>query len=205
MKPFSQACINNRDAILDHLERLIPVTNPKQAIPILELGSGTGQHAVYFSHYLSHVEWQTSDLADNHQGIQCWLDDAQQTNCLPPIDLDITQAQWRIVKKYHAVFLANLSHTCSWEAVVLLFEHVSQALKNDSLLIIYGPFNYAGAFTSESNERFDQFLKASNPKQGIREYEKVVKLASESNLVLEEDQPMPANNRLLVFRYAPIP
>lgn len=194
LKPFSQSCINNRSAILEHLQRLL--YNCKS---VLEIGSGTGQHAVYFTHHMPHIDWQTSDLEENHKGIISWLDDASQPNCLLPIELDVANPQWPD-KKYDVIFTANTLHICSWQQVTLLFQHLPQSLKQKGLFIVYGPFNYEGNYTSESNERFDQYLQASNPEKGIRDIEKINKLAIDNGLALLEDQAMPANNRLLVFK-----
>ncbi len=197
MKPFSQACINNRDVILNHLQHLL--VNQQR---VLEIGSGTGQHAIYFSQNLPHVQWQTSDLLDNHGGINCWREETPLSNCLAPIVLDIANPQWPS-DQYDAIFTANTFHICSWMQVSLCFQHLTQSLKPEGLFIVYGPFNYDGCYTSESNERFDQFLKASNPQQGIRDFEKVEKLAMENHLYVIADHDMPANNRLLIFKYQP--
>jgi cyclopropane fatty-acyl-phospholipid synthase-like methyltransferase len=194
LKPFSQACINNRDAILHQLQRLL-----LDSQWVLEVGSGTGQHAVYFSHALPHLNWQTSDLEENHQGINEWIDDAPQENCLKPLVLDVANPAWPS-KQYDAIFTANTCHICSWPKVELFFQHATQSLKPNAYLIVYGPFKYAGEYTSESNARFDQFLKATNYERGIRDIEKLTKLARDNGLALEEDQLMPANNRLLVFK-----
>ncbi|MFT5420357.1 MAG: cyclopropane fatty-acyl-phospholipid synthase-like methyltransferase [Candidatus Endobugula sp.] len=194
LKPFSQACINNRDAILHQLQRLLVDSQW-----ILEVGSGTGQHAVYFSHALPHLNWQTSDLEENHQGINEWVDEAPHKNCLKPLVLDVTNPVWPS-KQYDAVFTANTLHICSWQQVELFFQHATQSLKPNGYLIVYGPFKYAGEYTSESNARFDQFLKATHPGRGIRDIEKLTKLAIGNSLALVEDQAMPANNRLLVFK-----
>jgi cyclopropane fatty-acyl-phospholipid synthase-like methyltransferase len=197
LKPFSQACINNRDFILSHLERLLAKDHA-----VLEIGSGTGQHAAYFSQCLPSVTWQTSDLEDNHQGINQWLEESGQKNALRPIVLDISQPHWPN-KKYDAVFTANTLHILSWPQVTLFFQYLPQVLTLESLLVIYGPFKYEGSHTSESNERFEQFLQAANPSQGIRDIEKIIKLALDNGFSLLEDQAMPANNRLLVFALTP--
>jgi len=197
MKPFSQACINNRDVILNHLHILLL---DQQCV--LEIGSGTGQHAVYFSQNLPNIQWQTSDLLDNHEGINSWRKETGQPNCLAPIVLDIANPQWPS-QQYDAIFTANTFHICSWMQVSLCFQHLTQSLKPHGLFLVYGPFNYNGCYTSESNERFDQFLKASNSQQGIRDFEKIVKLGIENDLHMIADHGMPANNRLLVFKYQP--
>ncbi len=193
-KPFSQACANNQRAILDQLSRLL-----RQREAVLEVGSGTGQHAVFFSKHLPQITWQTSDLAENHSGIEQWLNESELMNCRPPITLDVAQPTWA-VQQYDAVFTANTLHICSWPLVTLFFQHVRQALQDGSLVIIYGPFKYDGQYTSESNAHFDAFLQQADPRRGIRDIEKVTALAQENGLVLIEDNVMPANNQLLVFK-----
>lgn len=193
-KPFSQACANNQGVIL---EQLIGLLSEKKTM--LEIGSGTGQHAVHFSQHLPHITWQTSDLEPNHEGIEQWVREASLDNCLPPLALDITQTRW-MSQKYDGIFTANTLHICSWEQVVLFFQNMTQVLTPTSLVIIYGPFKYNGEYTSESNAQFDLWLKESDPKRGIRDFEAVVNLAKRSGLVQIDDISMPANNQLLVFK-----
>ena len=193
-KPFSQACANNQVFILSHLERLL-----SREQSILEIGSGTGQHAVYFSQNLPYIKWQTSDLAINHVGIQSWLDEAKQKNCLSPIVIDVALPYWS-QSQYDAVFTANTLHICAWQQVTLFFQHVVSVLRDNGLLIIYGPFKYAGEYTSDSNAQFDQHLQSLGQGSGIRDIENIMALANDNGLHLDEDQAMPANNRLLVFR-----
>ncbi len=194
-KPFSQACANNQVFILQQLTHILQEKNS-----VLEIGSGTGQHATYFSAHLPHLSWQTSDLPVNHDGILQWLADAPN-NCQKPLALDI-QGVWPDTQ-YDSVFTANTLHICAWELVVRLFEQVAGVLHPSGLLIVYGPFNYEGQYTSDSNAQFDQFLKETNPQRGIRDIENIIALANDNHLSLQEDIAMPANNRLLVFQYQP--
>jgi len=207
LKPFSQACENNSGAILAQLQRLL-----KNAHSVLEIGSGTGQHAVYFSESLPQLYWQTSDVSENHQGINLWLDDYEGENCLRPILIDVEQAEWRgddqgkksdqlNSQKYNAVFTANTLHIMSWLQVEYLFHGLTDVLDDGALFIVYGPFNYEGRYTSDSNAQFDQWLQSANPQRGIRDIEKVNKLANDIGLIWQEDIEMPANNRLQVWRY----
>ena len=193
-KPYSAACDNNRDPIFAILERVL-----KNSSSVLEIGSGTGQHAVYFAKGLPHLSWQCSDLLENHQGIRQWLDEAALPNTPPPLELDVNQDQWP-ESDYDAVFSANAIHIMSWSSVVALIDNVGRLLPKNGLLLTYGPYNYNNRYTSESNARFDEWLKQRNPESGIRNFEDLEKLARAAALVLEEDNAMPANNRLLCWR-----
>jgi len=204
-KPFSQACFNNRQPILAVLERVFA-----DASHVLEIGSGTGQHAVYFASHLPHVRWQTADLPENLPGIRLWLEDwylnageefgiEQPRAHLPePLVLDVL-GEWPELA-FDAAFSANTAHIMPWPAVPIMFREVSARLAKDGHFAIYGPFNYDGQYTSESNARFDSWLKANNPESGIRDFEKMNGAARQAGLELIEDNAMPANNRLLVWR-----
>jgi cyclopropane fatty-acyl-phospholipid synthase-like methyltransferase len=167
---------------------------------LLEIGSGTGQHAVYFGEALSHILWQTSDRKENLLGISQWLDDSELPNVLPPLILDVTQDIQQL-QRYDAVYMANTLHIMSWSEVEHCIKHASQLMNREGVLVVYGPFNYEGKFTSDSNARFDQWLKAGGSGRGIRDFEKINDLAASLGFVHEEDHPMPANNRLLVWRF----
>lgn len=166
---------------------------------VLEIGSGTGQHAVYFGAELPHLRWQTADVSPHHAGIQRWLADAKLPNVLPPLALDVNQTSWRD-GRYDAVFSANTLHIMSWPEVEKFFEGVGEVLQAHGILAVYGPFNYAGRYTSESNARFDAWLKARDPASGVRDFEAVDALARAQRLILQQDIAMPANNRTLVWR-----
>jgi cyclopropane fatty-acyl-phospholipid synthase-like methyltransferase len=194
IKPYSTACANNSDAILNELSRLLIQTKT-----VLEIGSGTGQHAVHFASHLKHLIWQTSDRVDNHQGINCWVDESTLNNLLAPIVFDVTQDAV-LDTSYDAIFMANTLHIMSWSVVGQCIKKASSYLTTNGLLIVYGPFNYKGEFTSTSNQQFDQHLKASNAECGIRDFEKINRLAGDAGLCLKEDKAMPANNRLLVWQ-----
>ena len=170
-----------------------------EPITILEIGSGTGQHAVYFGKMLPHLVWQPSDVQLNISGIQAWIYEAALENVLNPIVLDVNHQPWPQVSA-DAVFSANAVHIMSWPAVCEMFQGISRGLKNVGLICLYGPFNYRGSFTSESNARFDAWLKANNPQSGIRDFEALNLLAEAGGFVLQEDIAMPANNRILVWR-----
>ncbi|MGK2915317.1 MAG: DUF938 domain-containing protein [Porticoccaceae bacterium] len=194
VKPFSQACENNRQPILDVLLRVFA-----DCRKILEIGSGTGQHAVYCAPRLPHLSWQTSDLHVHHAGIQAWLAECPAANLLPPLDLNVDQPSWP-VDRTDGVFTANTCHIMAWTSVVNLFTGAGRTLAPGGVLAIYGPFNYGGRFTSDSNARFDAWLKQQAPHQGIRDFEAVNELAESAGFALHDDHAMPANNRLLVWR-----
>ena len=193
-KPFSESCVQNRDPILAVLRKCFADRRH-----VLEIGSGTGQHAVYFAPELPHLVWQTADVPQHHAGIQAWLDDAALPNVLPPLTLDANDTAWH-GGRYDAVFSANTLHIMSWPEVALFFAGVGEVLEPGGVLAVYGPFNYKGAFTSESNARFDAWLKARDPASGVRDFEAVDALARARGLVLQQDLAMPANNRMLVWR-----
>ncbi len=193
-KPWSESCEQNRDPILAVLREALADRRY-----VLEIGSGTGQHAVYFGAALPHLRWQTGDVPLAHAGIRTWLEEAALPNVLPPISLDANQSNWH-TGRYDAVFSANTLHIMSWAEVEKCFAGIGQVLEAGGVLAIYGPFNYGGAFTSESNARFDAWLKARDPASGVRDFEAVDALARQQGLRLEADVAMPANNRTLVWR-----
>jgi SAM-dependent methyltransferase len=192
--PFSEACERNKDPILDVLREAFG-----DRTKVLEIGSGTGQHAAHFARHLPHLTWQPSDLAENLPGIRQWTNATALPNLLDPIFLDIDTAQWPDVGA-DAVFTANTLHIVSWPRVERLFERAGPVLPAGGVLAIYGPFNYGGVHTSESNARFDAMLRARDPGSGIRDFEKVNELAARQGLVLLDDRAMPANNRVLVWK-----
>lgn len=191
-KPFSESCERNKEPILAILRTVF-----SQPARLLEIGSGSGQHAVYFGAALPHLTWQTSDLPENHAGIQAWLDEAALANVLPPIALDVT-GTWP-ESSFDGVFTANTLHIVPWPAAQQLIAGAASVLSPGGRLVIYGPFNYGGQFTSDSNARFEDWLKTRNPLSGIRDFEAVCATAASHGLHLRADHTMPANNRLLEF------
>ena len=193
-KPFAPASDRNRDPILRALRgHLSNVTE------LLELGSGTGQHAVHMAAELKHVQWQTSDLLDQHPGMNAWIDEAQLPNVKRPLSLNVAQADWP-VSTADAVYTANTAHIMSWESVCAMFRGTGKVLVSGGLFLMYGPFNYGGSFTSTGNRDFDRTLRTRDPASGIRDFEAVEKLALDNQMTLVDDVDMPANNRLLVWR-----
>jgi cyclopropane fatty-acyl-phospholipid synthase-like methyltransferase len=193
MKPYSDACERNREPILEVLRQCFADRRR-----ILEIGSGTGQHAVHFAAALPHLVWQTSELEPNLPGVLQWLEESGLPNLLPPIALDVT-GTWPD-KRFDAVFTANTLHIMSWEDVRALFAALPKVLTADAALAVYGPFNYGGRFTSPSNASFDEWLKQRSPDSGIRDFAAVDELARAIGFALVEDRAMPANNRTLVWR-----
>jgi cyclopropane fatty-acyl-phospholipid synthase-like methyltransferase len=190
---FSPACERNQGPILEQLTLFL-----RFAGTVLEIGSGTGQHAVYFARHLSHLTWQTSDRTENHPSILAWLATYEEKNLLPPFTLDVAQSQWP-VQVFDAAFSANTCHIMAWSEVAQMFQGVSEVLSSNGIFIIYGPFNYDGQFTSSSNQAFDAALRLQAPHRGIRDIADMRQLALETHMHLTEDIAMPANNRLLIF------
>lgn len=192
-KPFSQACENNQEPILS-------VLMPRLAgcRQLLEIGSGTGQHAVYFASAMPHLIWQTSDLPERHSDIQLWLADYPGENLRPPLALDVLQTDWPVTRA-DAVFTANTFHIMPWSAVLATLNGCARLLANGGKLLVYGPFNEEGAYTSESNAAFDQRLRQQAPHMGLRNRQTVAEEAADRGLTLRETLAMPANNRILVF------
>lgn len=193
-KPYSDACERNREPILAVLREVFV-----DATHALEIGSGTGQHAVYFARHLPHLTWQTSDLPENHAGINAWIDDAGCANVRRPLMLDVCDAAWPVTG-VDALYTANTLHIMSWASVQAAFQGAGRLLPAGGTLVAYGPFNYNGAFTSDSNARFDASLRARGVGSALRDFEAVDALAAAAGFTLLRDVAMPANNRTLVWR-----
>ncbi len=193
-KPYSVACERNQQPIA---EQIVPLL--ANATSLLEIGSGTGQHAVYFASLLSHLSWQTSDVVENHAGINAWINDYKGNNLKAPIALNVLSDQWP-KNTFDAAFSANTAHIMPWKAVVATFKRLQKVLNAESYYCLYGPFNYKGKFTSDSNARFNEWLYSQAPHQAIRDFESVEELANSCDFTLQQDIEMPANNRLLVWK-----
>ena len=194
-KPHAPACDRNRDPILAVLRECFADRSR-----VLEIGSGTGQHAVHFAAALPHLTWQCSDRPEHLPGMRLWLDEAALPNTPPPLALDVG-GPWPS-DRYDAVFSANTLHIMGWPEVERLFAALPGVLADDATLAIYGPFKLGGAHTSESNAAFDLSLKARDPRQGLRDAEAVDALARAAGFAGLEDHAMPANNRCLVWHRA---
>lgn len=196
-RPFAQSCENNQALILDVLQ--IAFADRQH---VLEIGSGTGQHSVYFAPRLPHVIWQTSELPALHAGIAAWHADFPAPNLRLPVTLDLARSDWPQTEAgaFDAVFTSNTLHIVGWPLVERLFALLGQHLPPGGVFAAYGPFNYGGTFTSESNRAFDAWLKGRDAASGIRDFGAVVALAAQHGLQLQGDHAMPANNRTLVFQ-----
>ena len=182
MKPFAPACERNKEPILEVLRRVFG-----DAGDVIEIGSGTGQHAVWFAAGLPHLVWRTSDLPRNHAGINAWIDEAGLANVERPLALDVARRPWPLTTAVGA-FSANTAHIMHWPEVEAMFG---------------GPFARDGRHTSESNAAFDRSLRAEDPGMGVRDLRDLERLAAGGAMALEDDVAMPANNRILVWRKAP--
>ena len=194
MKPFSESCERNKEPILNVLREHF-----SSATQVLEIGSGTGQHAVHFARQMPHLTWQTADLPANHEGIRLWLEEAGLKNVLPPLTLDMLSPETWPLTTFDALFSANTFHIMSWAAVQRAFDFIGAALAPGGVLAVYGPFNYGGEYTSDSNRNFDVWLKNRDPLSAIRDFEAVNALAQAQGLRLTADVSMPANNRTLIW------
>lgn len=190
-RPWSEASERNAGPILEVLRVAFA-----DASRVLEIGSGTGQHAVAFARALPHLVWQASDVAANIPGVRAWRDALPAPNLPEPLILDVNVDPWPTAA-FDAVFSSNTSHIMSWPEVERMFARVDAALDAGGRFCLYGPFNYAGRFTAPSNERFDASLRARDPRMGLRDFEAVDALARRHGLTLAADHAMPANNRLL--------
>lgn len=193
-KPFAESCVQNQQVILDVLKVLF-----KEPGQVLEIGSGTGQHAVFFSEHLPHLQWQPSDLADQHDGMKLWLQEVEHDRLAEPLEIDVDHGPWPL-DEVDYVFTANTTHIISSAQVENMFRHVASCLKKGGLFAQYGPFNYNGQYTSESNARFDVWLKQRDSNSCIKHFEALQQLAESNNMTLLRDVEMPANNRILVWQ-----
>ena len=193
-KPFSPSCERNREPILAVLRERFAARRR-----VLEVGSGSGQHAVHFAAEMPWLTWQCSDVADNLPGIRAWLDDAHLANTPPPIELDVASAAAMPVR-FDALFSANTLHIMGWPEVEAFFAMLPAMLDAQATVVVYGPFNYDGAYTSDSNREFDSWLQARDARSRIRDFEAVDAQACKAGLRLLTDIPMPANNRCLVWQ-----
>ena len=200
-KPFAESCERNRDPILAALGPLL-----SDARQVLEIGSGTGQHAVHFAAALPHLIWQASDHPDHLPGMRLWLDEAGLANTPPPIALQADPVLGLQppppvpAAGYDAVFTANTLHIMSWPAVCALLDSVAALLPVGGLFIAYGPFKRDGDFTSASNAAFDGWLRARDPASGIRDREAIDAHAQPLGLQRTHSIALPANNELLVWQ-----
>ena len=196
--PRAPAAERNREVIL---ERLVELFAHRRSV--LEIGSGTGQHAVHFAPRLSQLTWQASDVADNLPVINAWIRARPAANLPQAVELDVLRADWP-VKAVDGVFSANTAHIMSWPAVTAMFEGVGRVLVAGGIFALYGPFFFTGVAVP-SNQRFDRSLRASDPTMGVREVDRLAALGLRHGLRFLEALPMPANNHILVWRRSATP
>lgn len=193
-KPNAPATGRNQEVILQVLQDEF-----LEAKSVLEIGSGTGQHAVFFARELPHLVWQSSDREINHAGIKAWIDDAGLENLLLPLALDVEDTE-KLNATFDAVFSANTAHIMSFPAVKCMFRLVGSCLTEEGVFCLYGPFNQDGAFSSPSNEKFDASLKAQDGSMGIRDLEDLDALAEANGMTRVRLYAMPANNNIAVWQ-----
>lgn len=195
-RPFSQACEQNQHIILAVLKDYL--VEPQW---VFEIGSGTGQHAVFFARELPFLHWQPSDLSENLPGISAWIEYSGLDNISHPITLDVASTNWPEISA-GCFFSANSLHIMSWNHVIAFFGGLARVAEPNAHLIVYGPFNYNNEFTSESNREFDAYLRSRDPLSGVRNFDDIDELANAAGFTLLEDRAMPANNRTLVWKKA---
>lgn len=191
---YSSAAERNRQPILDQLKDLLP-----QHGTVLEIGSGTGQHAAFFSQNLPGLTWQPSDRQENLAGLEAFFSAEGNERVLPVLKLDVIKDPWPGCS-YDAAYSANTAHIMPWDAVVAMFAGVSARLLQNARFCLYGPFNIDNRFTSQSNAQFDAHLRSENQEMGIRDMAAIESLAGLHQMQMEYQIAMPANNFILVFR-----
>lgn len=196
MLAFSQAAENNKQPIMHELGNWFAGCRS-----VLEIGSGTGQHGVFFAQNLPHLIWQPTELPGAIAPLAERIAAQAPTNLSPPVALDVRATEWALpTSRYDGMFSANCLHIMAWPSVIRLFAGIDRVLSDDGVACIYGPFRYGGAYTSDSNARFDDWLRQRDADSGIRDFEAVNELAQQAGLALMTDTAMPANNQLLVWR-----
>jgi len=193
--PCSCACERNRQPILACLGPLLA-----DATRVVEIGSGTGQHAAWFAPRLPQLRWVTTDLGQNHAAIRTWIGHSGAANLEGPLELDTLQEAWPELGPIDAAFSANTAHIMPEPAVAAMFAGLGARLEAGAPFLLYGPFLEQGRHTSESNRRFDAELRAQHDSMGVRDLAWLLQVAAVAGFELEAVEPMPANNRLLVWR-----
>jgi len=191
--PFAPSCERNRDPILDVLR-----THLQSRREVLEIGSGTGQHAVHFAAAMPWLRWQCSERPPQLPGVARWLAAASLPNTPPPITLDVGTGPWPAAR-FDAVFTANTLHIMGWPEVEACFAGLDGVLGEDATLVVYGPFNLEGRYTSDSNRAFDAWLHARDARSGLRDLAAVDALAQAIGLRRTATVDMPAHNLTVVW------
>lgn len=193
--PFAEACERNKGPILEVLR-----TEFANCKHVLEIGSGTGQHAVHFAIAMPDLVWQPSEMPDAMPGLRKRIFSEGPKNLRAPVMIDVAQLPWD-VRRVDGIFTANTLHIMHWPQVEAFFASLPTIAKPGAVLAIYGPFRYRGAHTSGSNESFDAMLRARDPGSGVRDFEAVDALAGAAGFTFVADHAMPANNRTLVWKF----
>ena len=193
-KPYAESAERNAEPILEVLRHEF-----RACTNVLEIGSGTGQHAVRFAAELDHLQWQTSDLDENHEDIRAWVADAGLANVRAPLSLDVTTAEVAPAS-YDAVYSSNTAHIMSFDAVAEMFALVSKALRPAGVFCLYGPFCRAGRFNTASNAEFDASLRARHPRMGIRDLDALDELGARHGLQRMSLYAVPSNNLIAVWK-----
>lgn len=189
--PYAESAEQNKRVIFTAIE-------PYLRGEALEIGSGTGQHAVYFAALVPGVTWQTSDLQPGLAGIAARIEAAGLANLPPPIALDV-RGEWP-ARRFDFIFTANSFHIMDREMVAACIAGVGRCLEADGVFAVYGPFNYGGVYTAQSNASFDRMLRQRDPASGLKDFEWIAELSGEAGMDLLEDIDMPQNNRTLVWK-----
>jgi len=193
-KRHSDACERNKDPILEVLRDVLP-----EAPRVLEIGSGTGQHAVYFARHLDDAEWQPADRPGRLESVRARRRKADLPNLRKPIALDLFDEHWD-VEPVDALVAVNVLHIAPWEATERLFAHADELLDEEGVLDVDGPFRYEDRELEESNQRFDLMLQSRDPEMGLRVVADIEEKAADHGFELTDDRAMPANNRSLIWR-----
>jgi SAM-dependent methyltransferase len=178
---------------------------------LLEIGSGTGQHAVDMARQMPTVTWWPTDLNDSHlRSIAAWRDHSKLENLKEPVRLDASAADWQLKERglpewFTVMFCANVIHIAPWRVAEGLFAGAGRYLRSDGRLFLYGPFKREGKHTAMSNAVFDTSLRQQDAEWGVRDIADIEKLAAGVGLALIETVPMPANNLILVFGRSGVP
>lgn len=215
--PIAESCLRNQDAILSAFNEVLHTESGEHSIAedssagdsnklsVLEIGSGTGQHAVHIVRHLPDLEWQPSELPDSLPAVEAWREHASLPNVLPVVELDVNQhpkkQAWvdQFGQVYDYCFTANTIHFISQSSAENLLACASLSLKKGGRFLVYGPFNQDGKYTSEGNRRLDDWLRVRDPESGIKDEQWLINEAQRCGLVFSGAQQMPANNRFLSF------
>jgi cyclopropane fatty-acyl-phospholipid synthase-like methyltransferase len=192
-RPYAEHAARNAAPILEVLRREFAA-----ASDVLEIGSGTGQHAVTFAAEFPHLQWQTSDLDENHAGIRAWIGESGLDNIMPPLSLDVRDASI-VPASFDAAYSANTAHIMGIDAVKRMFSIVGDALRSDGVFCLYGPFRIDGAFNTPSNEAFDTDLRQRDPMMGVRDLEMLDEFGAACGLHRRRLYAMPSNNYIAIW------